>query len=290
MGHAQSAYKGLKPGEATRGSIQAALGSPVRDISQTLTEYKAGDGTDKVYVQYAPNSDVSERIEIVLSKPSARETILKNLSLPTAPSSSKVNSRGKLEEYFGGGKFIVLSHASSEQDSDILRIGYYSSKLFSVSTGSKEKESQPGVTKTKPAPTTSCFGEDTGSASVNENEHLQWAKTQSAEKLKDSLSYKVNRLFGCGLSRARIENAYGEISAAIAQAAPSPNCYNGDEGAAIQSADPHRQWAVGKSIDFLANAAISKIHQSFGCLNSSQYVRLFSSLSVIIASNATISS
>ena len=292
IGHGQSAYKGLTPGEATRSSIQAVLGSPVRDISQTLTEYNSGDGTGKVYVQFATNSDVSERIEIVLSGPSARETILTTLSLPTAPSSSKVNSRGKLEEYFGNGKFIVLSHASSEQDSDILRIGYYSSKLFSKSTGSKETDNQDTVTKTKPAPPaqySSCFGDDTGTASVNANDHFQWAKTQSAEKLKDSLSYKLNRLFKCGLSRDRIENAYGEVSAAIAKAAPSPDCYNGDEGSALQSPEPHRQWAVGKSADFLANAAIEKVHQAFGCLNSSQHARLFSSLSVIVASNGRLS-
>src|SRR5687768_8929470 len=133
---AQSSFRGLTPGVSTREETSRVFGNPVRDVSETLSEYRITGSTDKIYVQFRKGANVIERIEVLLAAPSARSALISSLNLNDSEITSKINSRGKREEYFGSGKFIVLSHVSSDDSSLVDRIGYYSPELFAPVAGS----------------------------------------------------------------------------------------------------------------------------------------------------------
>lgn len=80
--------------------MSGALGAPVRDVSETLSEYRVSDTPGKIYVQYRKGSTTIERIEVLPATRVGRSEILRLLELPDAASSSKANAKGRLEEYF----------------------------------------------------------------------------------------------------------------------------------------------------------------------------------------------
>lgn len=65
----QSSFKGLTPGKSTRAEVERVLGQPVREVSDTLSEYKTQNKTEKVFVQYNPETSVVERIEAIYPRP-----------------------------------------------------------------------------------------------------------------------------------------------------------------------------------------------------------------------------
>ena len=154
---AQTEYKGLQPGKSTREDVSTILGPPVREVSETLSEYNG-----KVYVQFHSESNKVNRIEVVHSSPLNRSEIISSLNLSPDPSFSQVNSKGKLEEYFNSGTFVVLTHSSSDPGSRINRTGYYSAELFKAVTSKISK----GTTQPPSPPLTSKPEEDSGKIRV----------------------------------------------------------------------------------------------------------------------------
>src|SRR5438105_15696038 len=93
----QSSFKGLTPGKSAKADVERVLGQPVREISETLSEYKADSTTQQIFVQYRRATLIVERIEVVYPGGIARAAALRSLNL-TTPSASQTNARGKFQE------------------------------------------------------------------------------------------------------------------------------------------------------------------------------------------------
>ena len=137
---AQASYSGLTPGVSRRADSERVLGNPIRAISETLIEYPARGKILKTYVQYAKSGTV-DRIEILFSAVQQADQIFRELALtPEPPATSKVNQKGKLEEYYSGSLF-VLTYKSSDRNSGVDRMGYYSKSLYQIAL--KQPGKQP---------------------------------------------------------------------------------------------------------------------------------------------------
>ena len=118
------------------------LGQPVTKVSETLSEYKAKQSGQKVYVQFAKGSGVIDRIEVVFEKPIDRATLASLMGVGTQADTSKWDAKGRLEEYFGTTKLIVLTHETSDTTSPVIRVGYYSRELFAAALEKPKGEPQ----------------------------------------------------------------------------------------------------------------------------------------------------
>ena len=142
----------LLPGHASRADTDRILGQPVRVISGTLSEYRSpGGGNDKIYVQFSAGSDKAERVEIVLSKQMTEAEAVSGLGLSGSNSTSRVNARGKLEQFFEFTPGVVLTHTGADDTSPVSRVGYYSYRLFASAANKSEARPQvQGATVTSP--------------------------------------------------------------------------------------------------------------------------------------------
>src|SRR5262245_50493402 len=126
IGLSQTAFVGITPGKSSKTDAERILGRPVTSLSDTLFEYREKTRDQKVYVQYRPQNDVVDRVEAIFDSPMARDGLAYMLALPDRQDLSKYDKNGRVEEYFGGQRLIVLTHASSEVTSPVIRVGYYS--------------------------------------------------------------------------------------------------------------------------------------------------------------------
>lgn len=93
-------------------------------------------------------------IEAIYPNTIDRANLLRSLNLPTQPTASQTNTRGKLEEYFATAN-VVLTYASGDAGTGVSRVGYYSPKLFesAVANVPRTPQSQIGTTAANsPAP------------------------------------------------------------------------------------------------------------------------------------------
>ncbi|MGQ0762036.1 MAG: hypothetical protein ACT4OT_08470 [Acidobacteriota bacterium] len=154
----QTAFMQLTPGVSTRGDAERVLGQPVSKMSETLFEYSAQRNQQKVYIQYHQESAVIDRIEAIFDRPIDRSSLANLLGIAQQADTTKWDSKGRLEEYFGAGKLVVLTHPSSEVSSPVYRVGYYSRDLFAVAlrkpTGTPKRSDgpPPGVTSSSSHP------------------------------------------------------------------------------------------------------------------------------------------
>ena len=126
----QTAFMQLKPGASLQTDADRELGQPVTKVSETLFEYKATQSGQKVYVQFAKASCVIDRIVVVFEKPIDRATLASLMGVGTQADTTKWDAKGRLEEYFGTTKLVVLTHETSDATSLVMRVGYYSRELF----------------------------------------------------------------------------------------------------------------------------------------------------------------
>jgi hypothetical protein len=139
----QSSFKGLAPGKSTKADVERALGQAVREVSETLAEYKSDQEREQIFVQYRRGSFIIERIELVYPATSERSAILRSLNLPPQPMALQTNSRGKFEEYFSPAS-LVLTYAGADAASGVNRVGYYSRELFESAVAKVPRSPQTG--------------------------------------------------------------------------------------------------------------------------------------------------
>lgn len=125
----QTSFKGLTPGQSTRQDVEGVLGRPVRELSETLTEYNSAGGNEQVFVQYQRDSSIVARIEVAYADAIERSTALRSLNLPPRSTAWQINSKSRLEEYFSAA-CVVLTYAGADASSGVSRIAYYSRQLF----------------------------------------------------------------------------------------------------------------------------------------------------------------
>lgn len=128
---AQSGWRGLQPGISTRPQVERVTGPPSQALTDTLTEYKGAQPSDRLLVQYR-SGGVAERIEVILGAPIDRTAAQSELALPANPEVTKSNSRGKTEEFYGFA-MVVLTLGNGRVE----RYAFYSSELFEASGGKR---------------------------------------------------------------------------------------------------------------------------------------------------------
>ncbi len=142
----QSAFNGLVPGKSTKQDAERVLGQPLRDISETLSEYKSTDAEAQLFVQYRRGTSIVERIELVYARTKERAGVLRSRGL-TTPAASQTNSRGKFEEYYATA-FIVLTYDGADSTTGVSRVGHYSRELYESASAKVSKSG--GTAKTVP--------------------------------------------------------------------------------------------------------------------------------------------
>ena len=125
----QSSFKGLTPGQSTRAEVEKILGLPLKQISDTLTEYKSKSGTEQIFVQYSRVSNEVARIEATYIEAKERSSVLGSVNLPARSMGWQINSKTRLEEYFSA-SCVVLTYVGADASTGVSRIGYYSRQLF----------------------------------------------------------------------------------------------------------------------------------------------------------------
>ena len=133
---AQAPYE-LTPGSSTKSNVDFKLGQPVKQVSDTMFEYSPPSGKQevlKIYVQYGKDSPVADRIEVLFAAPRRRPEIVEDpdLKLSAPRGRTRVNDKGRLEEYFGAPAHVVLTYERDDEDSGVVRVGFYSRNLFTA--------------------------------------------------------------------------------------------------------------------------------------------------------------
>src|SRR6185436_14802756 len=124
----QTAFHGLTPGKSTKAEVEKALGRPVRQLSETLSEYKS-QGPEQIFVQYLGGSGGVARIEATYPEAIERSSVLGSANLPARSMGWQINSKNRLEEYFSA-SCVVLTYLGADASDGVSRIGYYSPQLF----------------------------------------------------------------------------------------------------------------------------------------------------------------
>jgi hypothetical protein len=124
----QTAFRGLTPGKSTKADVEKALGLAVRQLSETLSEYKSR-GTEQIFVQYIDGSGEVARIEATYPEAIERSSVLGSVNLPARSMGWQINSKNRLEEYFSA-SCVVLTYVGADASNGVSRIGYYSRQLF----------------------------------------------------------------------------------------------------------------------------------------------------------------
>jgi hypothetical protein len=144
----QSSFQGLTPGKSTRTNVENLMGRPVRQLSETLSEYKSSQRAEQVFVQYVRDSDAIARIEVTYAYAIDRSAALGSANLPQRPTGWQINSKNRLEEYFSPA-LVVLTYMGADVSTGVTRIGYYSRQLFETSSArlppGSSKQNPPGL-------------------------------------------------------------------------------------------------------------------------------------------------
>jgi hypothetical protein len=139
---AQSSWRGLQPGTATRAQLERVAGAPVQTLTESLIEYQGEQPGQRAFVQY--RAGMVERIEVILGSPMASATARSLLQLGS-PDESKQNARGKTEEYYAA-RMMVLTLGGG----GVERYAYYSRELFEATGVRASAAVSPMAPEVKP--------------------------------------------------------------------------------------------------------------------------------------------
>ena len=183
----QTAYRGLTPGRSTRADVERVLGRPVRVVEEPLFEYGPQRDAQKIYVQYDGETQVADRIELVLASPARRADVIRDLRLrlPLKATAARQNAKGRLEEHFGAPAHVVLTYEGEDAGGEVIRVGFYSPDLFRHAAKARA-ESTP-ADQSRPAGATG--GDDAGNSSV-----AAGGTTRSGTLIPDGTTVRVELL------------------------------------------------------------------------------------------------
>jgi hypothetical protein len=150
MAVAQSKYNNqIQPGLTTRSEVDKFLGQPKQALKATLFEYTPPQGASRLLIQYRTGADVVEIVQVDLPQTYTRASMLQALHLPEQPD-FRATQNGRLIEYFGGNKFLVLAYVGADAGSGVNILGYYSREVFERVIAGLRSGSAP-ATGSKPA-------------------------------------------------------------------------------------------------------------------------------------------
>ncbi|OFW06350.1 MAG: hypothetical protein A3H96_22210 [Acidobacteria bacterium RIFCSPLOWO2_02_FULL_67_36] len=123
---AVSAVKGIMPGRSVRAEAEKVFGRPVNATSDSRASYGGQDGAEGIDIEY--RGGVVDRIDVRFNPALASDDVQRQLGLP-APSASRTID-GRLTDYYGGSRTLVLTHESADATSPIPMVTYLSAESF----------------------------------------------------------------------------------------------------------------------------------------------------------------
>src|ERR1700741_618236 len=110
--YAVTEYQGIQPGKTTKDEVSGILGKPTKEISSSTYEYSPQTGIEKIVIEYKiiGSAPIVDKLDVYFSKPIAKTALAKQMNLPENPTSQGENPEGKLQEYYGSTKSLVLTY------------------------------------------------------------------------------------------------------------------------------------------------------------------------------------
>jgi hypothetical protein len=146
---AQTSYKGLVPGKSRKAEVERVLGQPVKQLSETLAEYRPQPLSGRIYVQYRQSSAVVERIEFLCRLPDSDcDDFVKSLNIRLPEGASEVSQqyeKGKYVVYHASPHFVAETFEGGEGSPVSARVAFYSRELYE-SVVAALKEDSGGAT------------------------------------------------------------------------------------------------------------------------------------------------
>lgn len=146
---AQSSYNGLTPGKSTRAEVERTLGKPIKEHSPTLIEYPPQKATGRIFVQYAPDTALVERLEFLCRTPnSGCDGLIRSLTLPVpAPvfwsAAYSGDANGKTVRYYGAPRFLAITIDNESEglyySLSPARLAFYSADLYTTALAAAEE-------------------------------------------------------------------------------------------------------------------------------------------------------
>jgi len=128
-------YKGkIEPRKSTKEQVSEVLGAPGEEIITNIYKYESSvDGIEKFIVEYKEQDDelVVDKMDLVFSKPYKSEVLAESMDFPR-PTSNKVNSFGKYQEYFGADFSVIFTHKTKSPESGVVTMSIYNRERFDL--------------------------------------------------------------------------------------------------------------------------------------------------------------
>jgi len=126
-------YKGkIHPGKTTKAEVTEVLGEPLEEVIANTFKYKSStDGIDLFLVEYKEQDGglVVDKMDVIFSKPYKSKALAKSMKFPD-PISSKVNSFGKYQEFFGTNYSVIFTHKTKSPKSGVATMSIYNKERF----------------------------------------------------------------------------------------------------------------------------------------------------------------
>jgi len=131
-------YKGIQPGLSTQEEVSDVLGAPTQKIDDSAYEYGPNTGIDKYIIEYSQDQEgktVVDRLDMYLSKPVTRKALAGQMKLPDKADKDGTSSTGKLVEFYGGKKSLVLTYQGEAEKSGVKMVSFLSRNRFEEGPG-----------------------------------------------------------------------------------------------------------------------------------------------------------
>ncbi len=137
---AQTALRGVVPGESDVDAVARALGPPLRVPGPALAEHASGDPGAKLFVQY--RDGVVARVELAWPAGRARDTLSGLLGVGSARAREARNELGRLEERYDTAA-VVVTYRGDSAATPVLGAGFYSRALYDETFGREPSLAPP---------------------------------------------------------------------------------------------------------------------------------------------------
>jgi TonB family protein len=163
---AQTSYKGLTPGKSRKVEVERVLGQPVKQLSETLVEYRPQPLAGRIYVQYRADSGVVERIEFICRLADSNcADFMKSLTLnlPNAEKATPTDDKGRYLAFSEPPHYVVETmDQSGEKENNVfvpVRVAFYSRELYEAEVVKAKQVSQAETGASVEQPTQGARGE-----------------------------------------------------------------------------------------------------------------------------------
>jgi hypothetical protein len=211
--YAVTIYQGIQPGKTTKDEVSGILGKPAKEINSSTFEYPPQTGTEKIVIEYkmGESTPIVDTIEVYFPKPIVKPALVKAMKLSEDPSSQKENPEGKLQEYYGSTKSLILTYQGKETKSGVKTVSYLSRERFE----SMSKDTANKTEELKPTPPSEESKKQTPATSGEKTEVAKLIPPEAKQHLQQGMTYASIAQNNPKTASQNYENALLEFSNAL---------------------------------------------------------------------------